>query len=240
MYLASILVRIWSLLFRERLHGEIDDEIELHIEFETRKYMRSGIPEHEARRRANIALGGKTRVVEECREQRGAPLLESVIRDGRYALRVFRRSPAFALAVVFTVAVAVGANTTVFAFCKTMLLATLPVPNPRQLHLVSIAYPGFPPDQYFSFPDLQKMQKATSGTALLTGFTETVDFHLQDKSGTSSTLKGQLVPGNFFSALQVQPWLAAHLASVTTRSALNRSQSSAIGSGEAGLGAIPG
>ena len=130
MRLASVLVRIRSLLFRERLRHEIDEEIQSHIEFETRKYMLSGVREDEARRRANIALGGKTRFVEECREQRGAPFLENVIRDCGYALRVFRRSPAFALATAFTIAVAVGANTTVFTFCKAMLLAALPVPNP--------------------------------------------------------------------------------------------------------------
>jgi predicted permease len=207
MRLASVLVRIRSSVFRENLHREIEDEIEFHLELETRKYMLSGIPEDEARRRAKIALGGKTQIVEECGEQRGAPFLENVIRDCRYALRVFRRSPAFALAIVFTVAVAIGANTTVFAFCKAMLLAALPVPNPQQLYLVSIGYPGlrFPPYPYFSFPDLQRMQKASTGTAVLTGFTESVDIHVQDDSGTTSTIKGQLVAGNFFSVLRAPP-----------------------------------
>jgi predicted permease len=207
MRFASVLARIWSSVFRERLNREIDDELQLHLEFETRKYMRSGMPEHEARRRANIALGGKTHIAEECGEQRGVPVLENAIRDCRHSLRVFRRSPAFALAIVFTVAVAIGANTTVFAFCQAMLLATLPVPNPQQLYLVSIDFPGLGlvPSPYFSFPDLQKMQKGSIGTALLTGFTETVEIHVQDDSGTTSTIKGQLVASNFFSVLRVPP-----------------------------------
>jgi hypothetical protein len=207
MRLASVLARIRSSVFREKLSREIDDEIQLHIELEARKYMRSGMPEHEARRCANIALGGKTHIAEECGEQRGVPFLENVVRDCRYALRVFRRSPAYALAIIFTIAVAIGANTTVFAFCKAMLLATLPVPNPQQLYLVSIDFPGLglPPDPYFSFPDLQKMQKSSTGTAELAGFTEAVDIHVQDDSGTSSTIKGQLVTGNFFSVLRIPP-----------------------------------
>ncbi len=200
-----ILTRLRALLFRDDLKREIEDEIQSHLELETRKYLRSGMPEDEARRRANIVLGGTVRVLEECREERGIPFLENVLRDCRYALRIFRRSPAFTLAVVLTVALGVGANTTVFAFCKAMLLATLPVPNPQQLRLVSIEVPGSAPYPYFSFPDLQKLQKMASGTAVLTGFTETVDVHLQDGSGTSSTIKGQLVAGNFFSVLQLSP-----------------------------------
>lgn len=196
------LTRLRALLFRDSLQREIEDEIQSHLELEARKYLRSGMPEDEARRRANLVLGGTVRVLEECREERGIRFLENLLRDCRYALRIFHRSPAFTLAVVLTVALGVGANTTVFAFCKAMLLATLPVPK---LQLVSINVPGSVPYPYFSFPDLQKLQRAASGTATLTGFTETVDIHLRDDAGTSSTMKGRLVAGNFFSVLHASP-----------------------------------
>ena len=207
MSLPRALIRFRSLLFRESLQREIEDELQSHLDFETRKYMQSGIPEEQARRRANLALGGTAHVVEECREQRGIPRLESILWDCRYALRIFRRSPAFALAVIFTMCLGVGANTTVFAFCKAMLLATLPVPNPRQLYLVSVDFPGLglPSSQYFSFPDLQSIENTATGIAALTGFTEPVNLHVQDASGTTSTITGQLVTGNFFSALKVSP-----------------------------------
>ncbi len=163
------------------------------------------MPENEARRYAYIALGGKAQVVEECRDQRGIPFLEHILRDCRLALRAFSRSPASALAIVLTIGLCVGANSTVFAFCKAMLLATLPVPNPQQLYLVSIEVPGNPPYQYFSFPNLQKVQNLANGTATLAGFTEVVNYSIRNDSGTTSTIKGQLVTGNFFSTLQVSP-----------------------------------
>jgi len=200
-----ILNRLRSLLFRERLQQEIEDEIQSHLELEMHKYLRLGMPADEARRRAHIALGGKAQILEEFREQRGIPFLENVLRDCRYALRTFRRSPAFSVAVVFTIALSVGANTTVFAFCKAMLLATLPVPNPQQLYLASIELPGNAPYPYFSFPDLQKMQNSPNRTAALTGFTEVVGYSIRDSSGTTSTIKGQLVTGNFFSVLKLSP-----------------------------------
>lgn len=193
MSFTNLLLRLRALLSRERLNREIEDEIQMHLEFETRKHMQSGLAEDRARRRATIALGGRTRTLEDCREQRSIAFAENLLRDCRYAFRNFRRSPAFALAIIFTIAVAVGANTTVFSFCKAMLLATLPVPNPDQLHLFSIDLSGTPPVQYFSFPDLQQMQKTSNGSAVLTGFTQVVDMHLHNDSGTTSTIKGQLV-----------------------------------------------
>jgi hypothetical protein len=220
------------------LQREITEEIQSHLELEARKYMRSGLPEAEAYRRANIALGGKAQFIEECREQRGIPLVENVLRDCRYAFRAFRRSPAFALAVILMVALGVGASTMVFAFCKAMLLATLPVPNPQQLYLASIEVPGFPPDPYFSFPDLERIEKTASGSAALTGFTDSVDYHLQDNSGASSTFKGQLVAGNFSPFCSFRPLPAVFLANGTTIPGKSLSPSSVIDSGRSTLAPI--
>jgi predicted permease len=200
-----ILSRIKSLFSHEKLQREIEDEIQSHLEFETRKNQRLGMSATEARRHAYLTLGGAVRTLEECRDQRGIPFLENVVRDCRHALRAFRRAPALAFAVILTIGLGVGANTTVFAFCKAMLLATLAVPNPQQLYLVLIQVPDNPPYPYFTFPDLQKVQKAADGAASFAGFTEVVSYSLRNDSGTTSTIKGQLVTGNFFSALLVSP-----------------------------------
>ena len=200
-------LRVRALVFGKQMAREIDEELQSHIELETRKYIASGLRAWEARRKANVALGGMVRFSEECRDQRGISLFDHLFRDCRHALRGFRRSPGFALTVVLTMAVAIGANTTVFSFCKAILLATLPVPNPQELHLVAIAYPGLPDEGYFSFPDLQKMEKVSSGVAALAGFTDIVGVHLHNASGTTSTIKGQLVTANFFRTLGLSPLL---------------------------------
>ena len=118
----------------------------------------------------------------------------------RYALRQLRRAPGFVWTVILTIALALGANLTVFAFFKAILLNTLPVRNPGELFRVTIHYPGHPEIQYFSYPDLQQMASSSS-PAELVGSTPVVQYHARNEDGTTGTLQGQLVTGNFFSAL---------------------------------------
>ncbi len=202
---------IRTLLSRDRLDNDLDEEIKAHLELEARKHVLLGLPQHEAIRRANIALGGRSRTIEECRDVHGIWIIENLWKDCTHALRMFLRSPAFASTVVFTIAIVVGVNSIVFGFCRAVLLSTLPVPNPNQLRLVCVNYPGATTVVYFSFPDLKQMQNASSETASITGFSEVVDYHLRDDAGTTSTIKGQLVAGNFFSLLQISPLMGRPL-----------------------------
>jgi hypothetical protein len=87
----------------------------------------------------------------------------------------------------------------------------LPVPQPNQLFLATINYPGHPEIRYFSYPDVREMQDACK-PCQLTGFTEVVEVHLRNAEGTTSTFKGQLVAGNFFSPLQISPRVGRTLA----------------------------
>jgi predicted permease len=206
LFLRDLFRRVRAVFLRRRLDRELEDELQMHVEMESRKYVLSGVPPAEAERRARIAFGGRTQTTEACRESRGLTTMENVFRDLTYALRGFRRSPGFAFTVVLTLAIAVGANLTVFNFCQAMLSAVLPVPNPDQLSLATIFYPGHPEIRYFSYPDLRQMQEACKGSQL-TGFTDLVAVHLRDPEGTTSTFKGQLVAENFFSALQISPRL---------------------------------
>ena len=69
----------------------------------------------EARRRAAIAFGGRERAREQCREQRPVWSLESLWRDMRYGVRGLARNPMFTAVAVLTLALAIGANSTISA-----------------------------------------------------------------------------------------------------------------------------
>lgn len=64
------------------------------------------------------------------------PLLETLIRDTRYAARVLRKSPVFTVTAVLTLAVAIAINTAVFSVVDAVLLRPLPYPAPERLALV--------------------------------------------------------------------------------------------------------
>ena len=125
---------VWERLFRKaRLEARLDAELRDHLERQTADYVRSGLDETEARRRAHLDLGGLEQVKEACRDARGTRLLDDLEQDLRYGARILRRSPAFTLVAVLSLALGIGANTAIFTLVDTLILRSLPVHDPHRL-----------------------------------------------------------------------------------------------------------
>ena len=121
-------------LFRwKRSERQLAAELEFHIEGRTRDLVKTGVPEAEARRRASIEFGGMESVKDDCRDVRRGRLIEELFKDLHYALRVFRKTPAFSLAAVGTLALGIGACTAIFTVVDGVLLRPLPYPDPDRL-----------------------------------------------------------------------------------------------------------
>lgn len=86
-----------------------------------------------AKRQALAKFGGVERFSEECRDQRGVNLIESVIQDVRYALRQFRRSRVFTAVAVLSLGLGIGANTALFTVVDALYLRKVPVSQPDDL-----------------------------------------------------------------------------------------------------------
>jgi predicted permease len=115
-----------ALFGRRRAEQDLDDELRLHLELETARNVGAGMSPHEARRRALVAFGAAERFREESRDARGTRWLEETWQDGRYGLRALRKTPAFSVVVVLTLAVGIAGSTTVFSVLNPYLLRELP------------------------------------------------------------------------------------------------------------------
>jgi len=155
----DIIFRLRSLLRPAKVETELDDELRFHFERQVEKHVRSGLPRQEAVRRARLFFGGMDQVKEECRDARGVQLLETLFQDLRYGLRMLRQKPTFTLVAVLTLALGVGANTSIFSIVNAVLLRHLPYPDPDRLVRITFNSPGVGLRNVpFSVPELDDLR----------------------------------------------------------------------------------
>ena len=154
-------------------------------------------------------FGNVPMIADVTRDQWGWLRLELWMHDVRYAMRQLRKSPGFTFTAIITLALGVGANTTVFSMINGLLLRPLAVPSSDQL--VVLGTDGSFPQRNYSFPEplfrgLESRHEV---------FTELFAFDrekFQVKSGSGNeTVPGQYVSGSFFHALEIAPLLGRTL-----------------------------
>jgi predicted permease len=124
--------------------------------------------------------------------------------DLQYAVRLLRKSPGFVATAVLTLALGIGANTTLFSVVNGVLLNPLRYPHSEQLVAVYGKTPGFDqgPVVYLNFLDWQRDTRTFSSMAIYRN-------QNYNATGTSEAerLAGYMISAGFFSTLGVQPIL---------------------------------
>jgi len=207
---------------------ELDEELYTHLERQAEKYVQSGLPVEEAKRRARLDFGGLDQLKEECRDARGVRLIETLIHDLRYSLRTLAKNPAFTTVTVLTLGLGIGVNTAIFSLINTVMIKSLPVKQPERLVLfqwVSKTWPSMIPSLRGSW-DTDK-----SGRVVCTSFTPVAFEEARAKNqvlsricaffdadrlnlvvgGQAGLAVADLVSGDYFSTLGVLPILGRAL-----------------------------
>jgi putative ABC transport system permease protein len=211
--LRACLVRFGELFRKQRRDRELAEELESHLEMHIEDNLRAGMTMEEARRHALTRLGGIEQTKESYRDRRGIPWLESMLQDIRFGLRMLRKSPGFSAVAVLTLALGIGANTAIFSFTDQVLLRDLPVPHPEQLvvlrspgpthgHVWSDIDNGAQSFPYPIYKDLRERATVFSGLLACRG----ADVNVSSRNTTQSA-HAELVSGNYFQTLEVQPAL---------------------------------
>jgi putative ABC transport system permease protein len=133
----DLLLRAKAILLRRKVEEELDDELQSHLELQTRKHLNAGLSLEEAKRQARIDFGVVELAKENCRDERRVNVADDLFQDLRYAFRGFRRDPMLASVALLTLAICIGANTTVFSLVNTIILRPLPYPGSDRIYWLS-------------------------------------------------------------------------------------------------------
>jgi predicted permease len=143
-------------------------------------------------------------------------VLGSWLQDARLALRALRNSPGFTVAAVVTLALGIGANTTIFSAVHAVLLAAPPYRAPDELALVTPVFDrdAQPPDtlEYWSFPMYQTFREATAGIGEVAAFTPTPRRVNLAGDDAAQPVLVEMVSQTYFGILGVAPRLGRFFA----------------------------
>ena len=135
-----LLGRVRHLLLRWRNprqnETDLDEEVQAFFDTHVERRMARGESYEEARRAAALQFDAPHRVKEKVRDVWAGNLIETTLRDVRYALRVLKKNPGFALVAILSLALGLGANTAIFSLIDTVMLKSLPVKAPDRLFFV--------------------------------------------------------------------------------------------------------
>ncbi len=136
-WLRELRRRLPVLLRGDRIHRELEEEMQFHLEMQAEENREGGMGADEARHAAQRQFGNPTLLAGQGRAAWGWTTVEGVLRGLRHALRMMRRTPGLTAAMVLTLALGIGANTAIFSLTHALLLRSLPVPHPGELRTLS-------------------------------------------------------------------------------------------------------
>src|SRR3984893_1253808 len=195
--------RLFSSATRRAQEERLWEEIAEHIALQTAENVHAGLSPVEARRQAMLKFGGVEAMKQDYRAERGLLFVENLLGDLRNAGRTIRRMPGLAAVIVVSLAIGIGVNTTIFSWIQLILFQPLPaVSGASNFLLVELrtetgGYPGA------SWPEYRALQTQVPALRDIVA-SQMVPFNVGEKGQTERTF-GQLVSGNYFSALGIKP-----------------------------------
>ncbi len=196
--------RLAGLSRKDRRDRELDAELESHVEMHTAENMRRGMSREEARREALIKLGGVEAAKEAYREQRGAPLLETFAQDVRFGLRMLRKNAGFTAVAVLTLAIGIGANTSIFSLVYSLALRPLPVKDAENVISVYQEFRGRYSRGDYGMPSLLSYPEYANyrdGSHVFTGLAAFASVSLSVRGANAEAIPGLLASCNYFGVL---------------------------------------
>ena len=204
--LRRFLTRLLNSLTRREQDERLREEIEEHIALQTEENLRRGLSPIEARRQAMLRFGGVEAMKQDYRAERGLPLIENLLHDVRFALRLLRKSPSFTAVAILTLAMGIGANAAIFTLVRGVLLKPLVNRDEDRLIYIRQSAPGMRDENTtFSVPEIQDLHASVKSLSAFGDFS-TISFTVIGL-GEPREANAGVVSGSYFDVMGLHPVL---------------------------------
>jgi predicted permease len=159
-WLRILVARMIKLFHVKQSDLEMRDEFQAHLELAEEENLHRGMTREEARYAARRDFGGVEQFKEIYRERRGLPMLETFLQDLQFGARMLRKNPGFTAVAILTLALGIGATTSIFSVVNTLLLRPLPFPDSARIVVMQEEIPKLVPGKvWVSAPDVGDFRK---------------------------------------------------------------------------------
>ncbi len=202
------MIRHWytlcrNLLTKKRVDQELEEELRSYVELVAHEKVRCGTEAERALREARRDLGNVETVKESIRDIRKGVYVDTFIQDLRYAVRTLTKNPGFSVVAVLTLALGIGANSTMFTVVNSVLLKPLPYPEPERILTLWERQPSDGTLGTVAPANFVDWREQSHSFAKMAALDPYPDFILNGY-GEARRLGGAAVSADFFSLLGVQ------------------------------------
>src|SRR5579862_1555449 len=215
--LGNLVAGLRALLRRDVVERDMDEELRGYLESDIEDGVRRGLSREEASRRARARMGSSESVKEGIRSAGWEIVVEQLMQDLRYGLRLLWLHPTFAATAILSLALGIGANTAIFQLLDAVRMRTLPVKDAGEVARILIDHrkgaSGNFSTRYsdFTYQQWRAIESEQQGFASVFAWSPN-PFNIS-VGGEVQNVQGLFVSGAFFETLGVRPALG-HL---TTR-----------------------
>ena len=207
---------------RQAKEVELEEELQFHLQKEAGEREAQGLAGDAALQAAQRELGNLTLLKEDTRATWTWIFVEQFIQDIRYGLRAMAGNKAFTAMAILSLALGIGANTAIFSFMDSILLRSLPVPDPKSLVILSWHTPhrgmhgtnrhdnsyndpngGFV-GGFFAYPAFELFRKNDSVFSTVFGYQGAGELNLSIR-GHAELAETEYVSGDYFPGLGIPP-----------------------------------
>lgn len=200
-----LLSRLFDLVWRRSREDRLDEEVRAHLDLLTDEFMAKGLARHDALLAARRAFGNLDRTRMAHRDQRGFSWIETLLQDGRFAMRVLARERGFAMTAIAVLGIGIGVNNMFFTVVYAHKFRGLPIARPDRLLSISLV-DDRGQDRALSPGEFESMARDQSVFAALVAHVPGV-VTVGDEGRAADRYDASFVSSNAMAALGIAPIL---------------------------------